>query len=176
MKILIQVFFFFLPHLSFSQAGNATVTRNGYQLQYPTTWRLDTTGVMGSELFVFSPLTDTADTFSENVNLLIQNLAGMNIDLKAYKEITDKQLAQMFTDSKVDESAIIQDGGKEYYRVSYAMTQENRPLKVTSICFIKDEKAYLITYTAMANAYEQYKKIGEEMLSSFLARSYLKNL
>lgn len=168
MKLILFVSFFFLNHLSFSQPGKQTLERNGYQLQYPTTWRLDTTGIMGAELFVFSPLTDTADHFSENVNLMIQDLSGMKINLKAYKEITDKQLAQMFADSKVEESAIINEGDKQYYRVAYGMTQQKRNIKIISRCYIKNEKAYLVTYTALADTYEQYKKVAEEILHSFL--------
>lgn len=166
MKFHLLAMLFLLPYFSFSQAGKVTYAKKDYQLQYPTTWRLDTTGIMGAELFVFSPLTDTTDKFSENVNLLIQDLRGQHIDLKAYKKISDDQFAQM-QDGKVEESAIIKTGAKEYFRATYAMTQQNIQLKVTSICYIKNEKAYLVTYTALASTYEQYKKFGEEILHSF---------
>lgn len=166
MKLILFASLFFLNHLSFSQPGKQTIARNGYQIQYPTTWHLDTTGIMGAELFVFSPLTDTADKFSENVNLLIQDLKGQQIDLKAYKKISDDQFAQV-QDGKVEESAIIKAGTKEYFRATYSMTQQNIHLRVTSICYIKNEKAYLLTYTALANTYEQYKKVAEEILYSF---------
>ncbi len=166
MKFILLASLLFLSHLSFSQPGKKIIIRNGYQLQYPTTWRLDTTGRMGAELFVFSPLKDSTDKFSENVNLLIQDLKGQHIDLKAYKEITDNQFTQV-PDGKVYESAIINAGNKAYYRASYAMTQQNLQLRATSICYIKNEKAYLVTYTALADTYEQYKKIAEEMLASF---------
>lgn len=166
MKYTFLATLFLTPFLSFSQPGKQTLARNGYQLQYPTTWRIDTTGIMGAELFVFSPLTDTADKFSENVNLLIQDLKGQQIDLKAYKQISDEQFAQV-TDGKVEESEIIKAGTKEYFRATYSMTQQNLQLKVTSICYIKNEKAYLVTYTALADTYEQYKKIAEEVLASF---------
>lgn len=166
MKFSFLTAIFFLPLFSFSQAGKVTYAKKDYQLQYPTTWHLDTTGIMGAELFVFSPLTDTADKFSENVNLLIQDLKGQQIDLKAYKKISDDQFAQV-QDGKVEESAIIKAGTKEYFRATYSMTQQNIHLRVTSICYIKNEKAYLLTYTALANTYEQYKKVAEEILYSF---------
>jgi serine/threonine-protein kinase len=122
---------------------------------------------MGTEFIIFSPSENENDKFSENVNGLIQNLRGQDIDLGKYKEITDKQLTEMVTDCKVFESSIIKDGNKEYFRTIYSMTQGKLKLKITSICFIKNEKAYLLTFSAEFDKYEQYKKVGDEILSSF---------
>src|SRR6187397_2716847 len=119
---------------------------------------------MGTEFFVFSPLENETDKFSENVNGLIQDLSGQIIDLEKYKQITEKQLADMATDGKVFESSIIKADGKEYFKIIYAMTQGKFRLKITTVCFIKNDKAYLATFSAELDKYEQYKKTGEEIL------------
>ena len=46
------------------------------------------------------------------------------------------------------------------------MTQGKYRIKVTSICFIKNDKAYLVTFGSMIDKYEQYQKYGEEILNS----------
>jgi hypothetical protein len=169
MKLTLNFIFLLLSHFCFSQNDmtKTSFSKDNYEIQYPINWRLDTSRLMGTEFFVFSPLENETDKFSENVNVLIQNLEGHNIDLKAYKEITDNQLKNMVNDSEIYESAIIKTDNKEYYKAVYAMTQGKFRLKITSICFIKNDKAYLVTFSAELDKYDQYKKAGEEILTSF---------
>jgi PsbP len=159
-----------LANTAFSQQAPtvSSYIRNNYKVQYPETWRLDTSRLMGTELFIFAPLENATDQFSENVNLLIQDLTGRNIDLQKYKEITDKQLTDLATDGKSIESAVVKKDNRSYYKTIYTMTQGKLKLKISSICFIKNEKAYLVTFSAEADKYEQYKKTGEGILSSFV--------
>jgi len=122
---------------------------------------------MGPELFVFSPLENQNDKFSENVNVIIQDLAGQNIDLKKYKQITEGQLTNMATDGKIVESSIVKGNKGDYYKIIYSRTQGNFRLKITSLCYIKNDKAYLVTFTSEFDKYDQYNKIGQEILNSF---------
>jgi len=123
--------------------------------------------MMGTEFFVFSPLENDTDKFRENVGLLIQNLAGQNIGLEQYKKITDGQITEMATDGKIFESLVLKSDKGEYYKVTYAMTQGKFRLKITSFCYIKKDKAYLVTFTSAFDQYDQYKKTGVEILNSF---------
>jgi hypothetical protein len=122
---------------------------------------------MGTELFVFSPLENETDKFSENVNIIIQNLSGQNINLEKYKQITERQLFDLANDCKVFESSIVKKNKKEYFKTTYAMTQGKFRLKITSICFIENEKAYLATFSSEFDKHEQYKNVGEKILNSF---------
>lgn len=171
MKLIFILPFLFITHFSFSQTDSAiqktTFTIDNYKIQYPKDWRLDTSKAMGTELFLFSPLENDTDKFSENVNIIIQDLGGQNIDLEKYKKITDRQITEIATDSKVYESLITEIDNKEYFKITYAMTQGKFRLKITSLCFIKNDKAYLATFGSEFDKYDQYKKIGEEILSSF---------
>ena len=159
-----------LAAAAFSQQATAVTSyaKNDYKIQYPEVRRLDTSRLMGTELFIFAPLENATDQFSENVNLLIQDLTGRNINLQKYKEITDKQLTDLATDGKSIESAVVKKDNRSYYKTIYTMTQGKLKLKISSICFIKNEKAYLVTFSAEADKYEQYKKTGEGILSSFV--------
>ena len=141
--------------------------KDNYRLQYPKSWRLDTLTRLGPELFVFSPLENESDKFSENVNVSIQNLGGQNIDLTQYKQITDKQVEELATEGKIFESSIAKTNKGECFRISYAMTQGKFRLKITTVCFISNEKAFLATFSAELDKYDHYKKVGEQILSSF---------
>jgi hypothetical protein len=47
------------------------------------------------------------------------------------------------------------------------MSQGKFRVKITSVCFIQNEKAYLSTFTAEVDKYDAYKKIAEQILASF---------
>ncbi len=169
MKLLLTLVFLTYSTYGFAQAA-ATIkvfSNDNYKINYPNSWQLDTSKLAGTEFFIFSPLESDTDKFSENVNLIIQNLTGQVITLKQYKEITDKQLIDFATDLEVYSSSIIETEKDDYYKVVYAMTQGKKRLIITSLCFIKNDKAFLITFTTEQIKYEQYKTTGEEILSSF---------
>jgi PsbP len=171
MKLILTLIFFASTYCGYSQTDTSNqltnFTKENYKLQYPKSWTLDTSGIMGTELFVFSPLENESDKFKENVNVIIQNLKGQNIDLDKYKQITDAQIANMAADIKVFVSSKIKTEKGEFYKIIYAMTQGNFRLKISSYCYIKNEKAYLVTFTSEFDKYEQYKKVGEKILTSF---------
>jgi hypothetical protein len=146
---------------------NKTFIKDHYQIQYPSTWKLDTSRTMGTEFMILAPKENDTDVFSENVNFMIQNLQGTQIDLGQYKQISEKQFSEFFTDVQIFESAIIKTPSDEFYRSSFAMTQGKFRLRITSICYIKNEKAYLLTFTSEFANYERYKAAGEEILDSF---------
>jgi len=171
MKLTLFLTFITLTNCCFSQADTAnqmiSFAKDNYKFQYPKSWRLDTLTELGPELFVFSPLEDESDKFSENVNVLIQNLRGQNIDLEKYKQITDKQVTDLATDSKIFESSILKTDKGEFFRITYAMTQGKFRIKITSVCFISNDKAYLATFSSELDKYDNYKKAGEQILRSF---------
>jgi serine/threonine-protein kinase len=140
---------------------------NDFRLEYPATWTLDTSKTWGADVMLFAPHENEEDNFSENVNVLIQDLSGMGIGLEQYKEITDDQITTLALDGKILESSIIKTDEKEFYRITYTMTQGDFKLRITSICFIHNEKAFLVTFTSEEDQFEKYKVVGEEILGSF---------
>ena len=170
MKFMFLIIAFILTNYCFAQSdiSKTTFIKSNYRLEYPSTWRLDTSRISGTELFVFSPLENDNDKFRENVNVIIQNLSGQNIDLEKYKQITDDQLKRMANDCQVFESVITKTNKNEYYTATYTMTQGKFRLKITSLCYIKNDKAYLITFTSELDKYDQYKKVGNDILQSFV--------
>ncbi len=171
MKVTFFFILLFSTHFCFAQTDTTKIVfaKDNYKIQYPKSWQLDTSKIMGTNFFVLAPLENATDKFRENVNGIIQDLRGQNIDLEKYKQITDKQISEFVTDSKVFESAIIKSNeSNHYYKIVYAITQGKFRLKITSFCFIKNDKAYLVTFTTEFDKYEQYKNVGEEILNSFL--------
>lgn len=156
-----------LSNFCFAQKDKLEFSAPQFTVQYPTDWRVDTSRLMGTELLLFSPLEGEGDLFAENVNVLIQDLSGQNIDLEKYKQITDAQLAVYANEGGVLESVIVKTGSSKCYIVHYTMSQGGLNLKILSTCIIKNEKAFLVTFSAEVDKYEQFKELGEGILSSF---------
>lgn len=138
-----------------------------FKLQYPETWDIDTSRQWGAEVMLFAPLENDSDKFRENVNVVIQDLTGQNIDLDMYKQITDQQITTLAPDGVIIESSIINAERGKHYRITYTMTQDIFRLKITSVCFIHNDKAYLVTFTAESDKYEAYKTTGDKILDSW---------
>lgn len=171
MKLTLFLILIILTNRCYSQTDTSnqmiSFAKDNYKFQYPKSWRLDTLTKLGPELFVFSPLENESDKFSENVNISIQDLRGQNIDLTQYKQITDKQVEDLATEGKIFESSIVQTNKGKIFRITYAMTQGKFRLKITTVCFISNDKAYLATFSSDFDKYDNYKEVGEQILSSF---------
>lgn len=171
MKLTAVLCFMTIAYSCFSQQTPSIkmidFVHKDFKLQYPESWELDTAGQWGAAVMLFSPIENEDDKFSENVNVLIQNLAGQNIDLEKYKQITEQQVTTLATDGNIIESSIVKTNEGEYFRIIYTMTQGIFKLKITSVCYIHNDQAYLVTFTTAFDQYDPYKKTGEEILASF---------
>ncbi len=171
MKIILTLSFLctlvFAKSQTAPQEEHKEYSNSLFRIVYPASWQIDDSKKLGAELFVFSPIEGPSDTFRENVNVLIQDLTGQNIDLAKYKKITDDQLKDLGAAVKVYESVVEKSKSGKYYRISYEMTQGLNHMRVQSKCFIKNEKAYLVTFTAAFDQYEKYAAAGTAMVNSF---------
>lgn len=147
--------------------GWKSLTENNYTIQYPPTWELNQSKEMGTNFVLFSPVENSEDQFRENVNLLIQDLTGKNIDLDRYTEISEGQIKTMITNSTIDESKRIKKGNTEYHKLIYSGDQGVFQLKFEQYYWVIDEKAYVLTLTCQESTFSELKEVGEKMLNSF---------
>ena len=154
-----------------SQTSNQSVFKklneNGYSIQYPDTWDLDKSGQMGTSFILLSKPSSTLDQFRENVNLMVQDLSGQNIDLAKYVEISEDQIKTMITNGNLLESKKINSNGVEFQRVIFTGKQGIYDLKFEQYYWIKEQKAFVLTLTCAINEFDNYKTEGERILNSF---------
>lgn len=144
-----------------------TLTKDSFSIQYPDNWNLDETGQMGSTFILFSPLAAPSDPFRENVNLLIQDLTGYNLDLDRYVELSENQIKTMINDGRLIESTRINDKTLEYHKIIYQGNLNNRDLKFEQYYWVQEKKAYVLTLTCEKSEFDNYKLTGEKILNSF---------
>jgi PsbP-like protein len=150
-----------------SMSGWKTLNQSNYSIQYPPTWEADPSGQMGTSFFLFSPLESDKDKFKENVNLLIQDLAGQHIDLNKYTEISEGQIKSMVTNSSLIESKRIKNNGEEYQKLIYSGDQGEFHLQFEQFYWVIKDKAYVLTFTSEKDKFANFKETGEGILNSF---------
>jgi hypothetical protein len=173
MKQLLTLIFIFSTISGFSQNNPSkqliNFVQEHYKIQYPSSWTLDTSKKMGTDFIVISPKENDTDKFRENVNLLVQDLSGQNIDLNKYAEITQKQIKEMVTDGTIYEAKkMIKPDKSEYYKMVYGMTQGIFKLKFEQYYFIKNDKAFIVTFTAELSNFDSFLNVAEQILNSFV--------
>lgn len=147
--------------------GWKALNESSYSIQYPEKWDLDKSGKMGISLLLLSKQSSPQDQFRENVNLLIQDLQGQNINLDKYVEISEGQIKTMITNGNLIESKRLRENGSEYQKVIYTGDQGVYKLKFEQYYWIKNGKAYVLTLTCELDQFETYKMFGEKILNSF---------
>ena len=138
-----------------------------YEIKFPNTWEIDTSKAKGTEFFICTKKEIQSEIKSQIISLIVQNLTGKNIDIIKYKQITERQIADLGNNGKIFISEIKQSTKGEYFQMVYSFIQDNRKFKGIQVCFIKNKKAYLLTFTSDLNKFEKYKNIGEYILNSF---------
>lgn len=145
-----------------------TINESTYSIQNPDNWELNTEKSMGTSFIIFSEQTSSEDKFRENINLIIQNLEGYNLNLDDYVAISEEQISKMVTNGKIIDSKRSNKNNTEFQKVIFTGKQGLFQLKFVQYYFIKDEKAYVLTFTCEEIQYEKYIFITDQILDSFL--------
>lgn len=140
------------------------INKNGYSIIFPTSMRVDETTMNGSDFFLFTQKTSPEDSFVENINLVVQNLATLNIDLNRFVEIT---VSQINARAKLIESQRGISNGTEYHQLVYEGVFEGLTLKFLQYDFVKNDKAYILTYSAKKEEYDNYFVTMEKIMKTF---------
>lgn len=147
-----------------------TLEQEGYSIRYPSSWEPNLNGLMGTTFFLFSPFESSDDLFRENVNLMIQDLTGLNLDLNQYTQLSEDQVKTLITNGVIIESKRMKTESGEYHKIIYTGDQGIYNLEYEQYYWIIGNKAYVLTFTSEQQKYAQYKETGEQILNSFVLK------
>lgn len=136
------------------------------ELKYPENYELQE-GVMGVVAAFLSETKDSSDLFRENLNVIIQDLSTQPMTLEEYTNLSLDQIGVYITDSKIITSEETSLDGNPAHKVIYTGGQDQFDLKWMQIWTIVDDTAYILSYTAEANQFDNYFRIFNEMMNSF---------
>ena len=137
-----------------------------FKISFPSNWSFDDSGINGTSAFISSELESVSDLFSENVNLIIQDLTGQNIGMEEYISLTKSQLSQLnakhINIDKIENHSYGQESNLEY-EFKHGIYN----LRTKQRVIIANNKAYLATYTGTVSDFNKYLSTGDQILKSF---------
>jgi hypothetical protein len=155
------------PDLSDKPTEWLILSEEGYEIKCPDNWDIDTSGQMGTQFILLSPVSSPADQFRENVNLLIQDLTGYDLTLDQYVELSENQIETMMTNGKLISSERKQGKGFDFHEVIYTGKQGVFDLKFEQYYWVLNNEAFVLTLTCEMTEFDNYRSTGETILSSF---------
>lgn len=143
--------------------GLKEINRNGYSIQYDSSFRLDESGKNGTEFYLFTA-TGSGDNFAENINLMIQNLGVLKYDLNQFVALSEKQIK---ANGKIIESIRKNKNGQEFHILIFEAKMNGFDLKFLQYDYVRDDKAYVLTFSAKKDEFENYRKEIVKVMDSF---------
>jgi eukaryotic-like serine/threonine-protein kinase len=151
------------PEVKLSFYENPT---QGFKISYPETWsKQNRDDFFATGVVFFSPLENEEDIFKEQVSVLVEVLP-QNMSLRQY---TSESIAEIkkLSDPNVSPAQTINLGKQEAKQVVYSGEENGTLVRRMQTWLIKNNQAYVITYTAQPDNYESYLPTAEQMIESF---------
>ncbi len=155
----------FAAPLPAADAVSYTHTHFLYTVDYPSDWRVKELSKITS---FFSPFESKDDKFSENLNIVVEDLSQVTQDVKLidYHRKGMSQARKSLVQFTVLEEAKTDFKGREAIMVLYTMRDRGVVFKIRALTFFVDREAYVLTYTATLADYDKYLKKVESILRS----------
>lgn len=137
-----------------------------YSIEYPVNWRLDKPKTeQGFVLFPESayPSGDSR----ENINLLVQNLTGQNMNLHKFVEHSEKQIREVISHVEIKESETLYFDNNEFHKIQYSGVIQSKKYEFLQYYWVKKEKAYILTLTCKEQDFEKERRTAEKIMDSF---------
>jgi hypothetical protein len=146
----------------------------GIRMQYPSNWeRIEfDQGINHNVVVIFrSPRENTSDTKLENLIIQVANLPFQNISLEELHNANLDNLRNSLTDFELIESVATAIAYIPGHKIVYTNKEDDHDKhKTMQVLMIKEDKAYIITYTAEAAKYDHYLSTIQKMIDSFRIR------
>ena len=139
-------------------------TAEGVRIKYPQEWE-KMEGYMDTVVLFRSPPESGSDMFQENFNIV----AGVTdpVDLDEFTDANIDEIENSFPGVTVLEKGTATVAGTSAQKVLFGLTQGEYNLRLMQLYMIKDSKAYVLTYTAEEDAYDDFLGIAQIMINTF---------
>ena len=170
--MLKSTFLLFTLLLSFAAWSQSTqpewklLAKESYSIRYPANWDLDQTGYEGTTFLIASELTSPQDLFRENVTLIIHDLRGTTIYLDKLVKQSERKFQETLIGFNLIESKRYK-GKPEFHKIVFTGDKGNLKIKFEQYLWIKGIKAYVLTFAAEQDQYDNYKLVGQKITNSF---------
>ena len=162
-QFLILTLFLCIANLNL-QAQEYTDPVRKFTIKYPETWAKTE---IATGVYFASPLDNELDSFAENVNIIIQDLSNNKMSLEHYTELSLKQVKDMFANAKIESKKETTLAGQKAVELVWKMDYAGKSLKLKQYWFIKENQAYVFTFTATEITFPKFEAMAMASIKSF---------
>ncbi|BAZ69160.1 MAG: protein kinase [Pelatocladus maniniholoensis HA4357-MV3] len=138
------------------------------KIKYPETWQLQikdiNAGGVTELATIISPKQNDTDRFQEKINIEIEEFSGT---LAESKELFIDEIKNTLPDAQIINMSSTTLAFKQANQIIYTGKNGDIELKNLQIWTLKGDKAYIITYTAAIDDYDEFINTANEMIHSF---------
>jgi len=141
----------------------------GFSISHPTGWTAEEPdpNELGIVAGFLAPGEDI-DNAQNFVTLQIEELpANQDITLDQYTNLVLQNLKSSYSDFKSLAEGDMLMSDQPAHVLAYSATVDQMPYQVLLAYTLKDKKAYVATYYALADSYVQYENDAKEIINSF---------
>lgn len=138
---------------------------DGIRIKYPSDWTKNSQ-IEGAIVVFLSPKKSASDT-SATLGVSTEDLSKQPMTLEEYTTLSLKNLNQFVTDAKILDSSATTLDGNSAHKVVYTAKQGQYTLKFMQVYTIKDNTAYVLSYIAEINKFNDFLDTAQEMIDSF---------
>jgi len=155
----------------YSQPDWLTFHNGGYDIDYPSDWKLDDSGKSGANVIFYAPFDSDADKYRENVNLVVEDLTGKNLDLLGYVQKSESQIKSVLKGCVFEENRIIYNRfSGNYFKFVFSGKSDGIDVKYEQFYWVINNKAFVVTLAVEASKFDTYKVVGEKILNSLIIK------
>lgn len=136
-------------------------SKNQFSINSPSGWTVDSSGSFGTAVILYGP---TDLNFRINMNVVVQ---ATSLSLSDYVSASKSQLATGLTNYQLVSEGPTTIGGVAAYELVNTFTQGSYSIKDKQDLLVQNQKAYVITSTALQTNYATYQPSFDESVQTF---------
>jgi eukaryotic-like serine/threonine-protein kinase len=162
----IAFLFIFIPRPHNLESYNNTVY--GISIKHPAEWKkTENPDRITGNLVKFISSEDQGNNSPANLNLIIQDLPESRRELQQFTNFYLDVIKQSSPDTQIIQEGETELASKPAYQVIYTLKEDGNNIKRLQVWTVKDNRAYLITYTADIAKYSKSFSTAQTMINSF---------
>ena len=139
----------------------------GFSVEYPKNWEIKESINVEGITAIVAFMGPAKNNFQPNINVKTENAPSYT--LNQYIQASKQTLSQFFAMNDyilIDEGGLTINGQNSYF-LEYAYNLQGYPLKIKQVVLMKGDNAYIITYTALQNTFEDNVRDFDNSISTF---------
>jgi hypothetical protein len=166
-KLVILLFVSLTIH---AQDNWSTLEKDNYSINYPEGWSVSDQKSQPSVQFLLTTEESTLieDKFRESINMVKESLQGQIFTPESYAKLSLEQIKLQIPNAKVISNEPADVGNAKAREVVWSNDFGNgMVLKFKQVFLLKDNTAYVLTYSSTEQEYSDYLEVADKIIYSF---------